>query len=250
MKIDWFTFAAQVVNFLVLVYLLKRFLYAPITAAMKTREDLIAQRFASANQTQQDAERRIEDYRRRTEQWEHERHRLFEESKQEVEASRQELLKQARADVERRREDWLAALRRERETLAQLVKQRCSEQVTSATRAALRHLADADLEEQMLRAFAGKLVEQGVHRRATIAKDREMQATVVSAFEISSIWRTRLQDALQQHYAMESIEFRVSPDVVCGLEVRFGSQKIGWSVAEYLTTLDDQLTQLVQQPTP
>jgi F-type H+-transporting ATPase subunit b len=37
MLIDWFTVGAQVLNFLILVWLLKRFLYGPILDAIDAR---------------------------------------------------------------------------------------------------------------------------------------------------------------------------------------------------------------------
>ena len=38
MKINWFTVIAQLVNFLILVWLMKRFLYKPILNAIDERE--------------------------------------------------------------------------------------------------------------------------------------------------------------------------------------------------------------------
>ena len=42
MLIDWFTIAAQAVNFLILIWLMKRYLYQPILRAIASREQLIA----------------------------------------------------------------------------------------------------------------------------------------------------------------------------------------------------------------
>ena len=46
MLIDWFTVLAQIVNFLILVALMKRFLYGPLIAAIDAREQSIAARLA------------------------------------------------------------------------------------------------------------------------------------------------------------------------------------------------------------
>ena len=54
MLIDWFTFIAQVVNFLILMLLLKRFLYRPILSAIDAREQRIVAQIADA-----DAQRRV-----------------------------------------------------------------------------------------------------------------------------------------------------------------------------------------------
>ena len=49
MLIDWFTVGAQALNFIVLVWLLKRFLYKPILNAIDAREKLIAAKLADAD---------------------------------------------------------------------------------------------------------------------------------------------------------------------------------------------------------
>ena len=48
MLINWFTVVAQAINFLILVWLLKRFLYKPILQAIDEREKRIATQLADA----------------------------------------------------------------------------------------------------------------------------------------------------------------------------------------------------------
>ena len=60
MLIDWFTVIAQIVNFLVLVYLLKRFLYKPIIKAMDGREQRIAGRLEEADKREEEARQELE----------------------------------------------------------------------------------------------------------------------------------------------------------------------------------------------
>ncbi len=49
MLIDWFTVGAQALNFLILVWLMKRFLYKPILNAIDAREKKIAAELADAD---------------------------------------------------------------------------------------------------------------------------------------------------------------------------------------------------------
>ena len=56
MQIDWFTVVAQIVNFLILVWLLKKFLYGPIIRAMDDRERRIASRLEEANARERQAQ--------------------------------------------------------------------------------------------------------------------------------------------------------------------------------------------------
>ncbi len=48
MAIDWITVSAQIVNFLILVWLLKHFLYQPIIRAMDRREQRVSERLNEA----------------------------------------------------------------------------------------------------------------------------------------------------------------------------------------------------------
>jgi F-type H+-transporting ATPase subunit b len=48
--IDWFTVFAQIVNFIILIFLLKRFLYGPIIAAIDKREENISARITEAEE--------------------------------------------------------------------------------------------------------------------------------------------------------------------------------------------------------
>ena len=63
MQIDWLTVAAQIVNFLVLIWLLQRFLYRPITNAMARREARIEERLSDARTRRKEAEEEAEDLR-------------------------------------------------------------------------------------------------------------------------------------------------------------------------------------------
>ena len=48
MSIDWFTVAAQIINFMVLVWLLQKYLYKPVLNAVRKREQKIAGQLSEA----------------------------------------------------------------------------------------------------------------------------------------------------------------------------------------------------------
>jgi len=65
MHIDGFVFFCQIFNFLLLMYLLKRFLYGRIIKAMDDREAKIAARFAEAEELKVKANQEAELYEKR-----------------------------------------------------------------------------------------------------------------------------------------------------------------------------------------
>ncbi len=67
MLIDWFTVIAQVANFLILVWLLKRFLYHPILNAIDAREKRIAKQLSDADAKMTEAQKERDEFNRKNE---------------------------------------------------------------------------------------------------------------------------------------------------------------------------------------
>src|SRR5271156_1984915 len=113
MPIDWFTVAAQAVNFLILVWLLKRFLYKPILHAIDERERGIAAQFAQAETKKAEAQKERDDARHKIEAFDQERASLLKKATDEANAERQRLLDEARKDADSLRAKRQETLRNE-----------------------------------------------------------------------------------------------------------------------------------------
>src|ERR1700722_16018369 len=100
MLIDWFTAGAQAVNFLILVWLLKRFLYKPVLAAIDAREKKIADELQHAAAAQSQAQKERDDLRAQTESLQGQREQLLAAAVADAGAQRQHLLDTARKDSE------------------------------------------------------------------------------------------------------------------------------------------------------
>src|ERR1035441_5979638 len=108
MLIDWFTVLAQVVNFLILVWLLKRFLYRPILDAIDAREKRIAKELADANAKKVEAQKESEEFQHKNEAFDQQRATLLSKATDEAKAERQRLFDEARKSA-----DALSAKRQE-----------------------------------------------------------------------------------------------------------------------------------------
>ena len=108
MLIDWFTVVAQVVNFLILVWLLKRFLYRPILDAIDAREKRIATELADADAKKAEAQKERDEFQHKNEEFDQQRAALLSKATDEAKAERQRLLDEARQAA-----DALSAKRQE-----------------------------------------------------------------------------------------------------------------------------------------
>ena len=81
MLIDWFTVGAQALNFVILVWLMKRFLYKPILGAIDAREIRIARELANADTKEAEARSQVDEFRHRNEKFDQQRDEMLSEAK-------------------------------------------------------------------------------------------------------------------------------------------------------------------------
>src|SRR5512147_2412030 len=100
MLIDWFTVGAQALNFLILVWLLKRFLYQPILHAIDAREKRIAAELADADAKKAEAQKERDAFQQKNEELDQQRDELLRKATDEAQTERQRLLDEARQAAE------------------------------------------------------------------------------------------------------------------------------------------------------
>jgi F-type H+-transporting ATPase subunit b len=252
MHIDWVTVVAQIINFLVLVYLLKRFLYQPIVSAMDKRARNIAASLQEAQDKAAMADQEAQDYRDMSAALEAERHATLAQAKEEAEAYKAQLLDTVREEIAQTRQRWLEEVARDQETQLREVRQAVSQQVFQVTRQALAGLANAELEEQVIRAFMARLENLSTEDKQvfTAALVQERQALrVSSSFEIPAPLRDELTRLLQAQFGSETkLHFEHSDELLCGIALHIPGHKLLWSLDSYLGDVEEQMSQLLTTP--
>ncbi len=95
-----------------------------------------------------------------------------------------------------------------------------------------------------LRAFAGTAKEQ----LAAALKNSTCPARVRSAFDLPMTHRSTIERAIRETFTVDTqIQFETAPELVSGIELSTGGQKVAWSIAEYLATLANITGELLQQ---
>jgi F-type H+-transporting ATPase subunit b len=254
MLIDWFTVGAQILNFLLLVWLLKRFLYKPILDAIDAREKRIAAELAGATAAKAEAETERVEFQKKSVALEEQRETILGRAADQAKAERESLLTQAHraADVVRLKHE--SALRNDQLSLSHEITRMAQEEVFEIARKALADLAAASLEERMGAVFMSRLREMDVHTKASLgaALETSPESVVRSTFDIPASQRATIQDTLSETFGTKArLRFETSPDTVCGIELTAGDQKLAWSIAEYLANLEKKVKSLLEaQNTP
>lgn len=238
MTIDWITVTAQIINFLILVWLLKRFLYQPVINAMDRREQRISERLSQAQRREQEAEDEAQDYRQRREALEQQREDTLQQAEDEAEQRRQQLLDEARREVDELRHQWRDELKQEQHNFLAELKRRGARSVTAIADRALTDLADADLERQIISNFLQRLDELDEATRNTLADDNK-EVRLRSSFALDDDTRRRIGDAVGNVLGQRlELQYEQTEELVCGIELVTEGRKLGWSVAQYMDSLE------------
>jgi F-type H+-transporting ATPase subunit b len=253
--IDWFTVAAQALNFLILVWLLKRYLYQPVLDAIGAREQRIAMQLADANSKAAAATKQRDELERKNHDFDAQRDALLAEATADANAERQRLLQQARQEAEALRLRLQDTLRSEHQSLSGEIVRKTRDEVFAIARQALTDLATTSLEDSMAQVFVERVRGLSAQDKQSLAASTAAGAGAVvvrSAFELPPLQRTAIEQALAEICSSAlRVSYQSVPDLIGGVELSAGGRKIAWSIADYLGALEYSVAQtLAAQPAP
>ena len=243
MAIDWFTFFAQIANFLILVWLLKRFLYGPVTRAMERRESFIANRLAEAEEREEAAKEKSADYQRRLHELDVSREETLRKVQEEAEEQRRRLFDEARADLAETREQWKQQLEEEKGDHLTEIKRRLSQEVCAVSRQALKSLADAELERQMVWVFLGRLASMDQARREEFrAQCGDGVLDLYTTAPLDDDLRRKAEETIAALTDVGAeLRFKITDQWQCGVELEIPGRAIAWTLDDYLHDLEAHL---------
>jgi len=103
-ELDWSTFILEIINFLILVWLLKRFFYKPVLNVINRRREEIQKKISEAEGVKHEAESLKSDYENRLADWENEKATARTTLHKEIGAQRKKMLEELHAAIEQERE--------------------------------------------------------------------------------------------------------------------------------------------------
>ncbi len=251
MLIDWFTVIAQVLNFLILVWLLKRFLYRPILNAIDAREKKVAAELADADAKEAEAQKEKEEFRRKNEEFDQQRAELLSRAKDEAKTERQRLLEEARKEASDLRLKQQEALRNDKQDLNQAINLRTQQEVFAIARKVLKDLAGTSLEERTVDVFAKRMHEldrDEKEQMAFVLGTSSSPVLIRTAFDLPKAQRDLVKKTIKETLGIEvQVSFETVPDLVNGIELTANGQKVSWSIAGYLSSLEKSIDELLKE---
>lgn len=252
MLIDWFTVCAQIINFIILVWLLKRFLYKPVLKLITDRQEEVAKLLNEAEIKKNEAEEEQRTYRNKNKEFDQQKAERVEQLNAEIKQQHDQLTLEAKQDVEAQRKKWFSNLEKEKDVVYRELCQRVQVELFSIMRKALADLADMDMQERLIDVFLERLkaLSDTETNRLLNALQASGRLQFRTASEAPEQLRTKIKAAIQQVFDRPfDIDFVVIPELISGVELVANGQKISWNIADYLSSLELLLNEEVYKKT-
>ena len=202
MELNWSTFILELINFLVLVWILKRFLYRPVLDTIAKRRAAVQKTLADAQATHQEAEAMQAQYQNRLADWSKEQEEAHAQLRTELAAERKRLTEALEQELDTQREK--ARVQAEQEQRAQV--RRCEEaalaQAAHFASRLLAGLTGPELEDRLTGLALEQLGELSGERREAVA--------------------AALTQLVQAKEGSLSLHVQQNPDLIAGLRISVG----------------------------
>ncbi len=251
MKINWFTVIAQIINFLILVWLLKKFLYKPVLDAIDAREKKIVSRLEDAKTKKEEAKKEQDEFEDKNKQFDQQKKELMDKAIADTKEQKDKLMDDAKKDVDALHDKQQKALKDMKEDLKKDLAQKTQKEVFDISRKALSDLASVSLEEQSVKVFISRIDE---------LKDKEKQqfidafkspsnpVLIQSAFELHKKQQTEIKKTVDEILGKETeFEFKTAPEIISGIELKANGYKLSWNISAYLDALQNDISETIKE---
>lgn len=248
MQIDWLTTAAQIVNFLILLWLLQRFLYKPLMRAIDAREAEIQRRLEDAANKAEAAEAERGALKAERDTLNAQREDALEAARREAADIRKTAHQAARDEIARERDAWRAGLDAERRAFAQDAAASAAHTLIDLARRAFKDLAGADAQKQAIDAFVGAIEVLGTAEKDALANAIARHGVrIETAAPPGRAGLQRLRKTLME-LGGEDTEITVETRRALGLGARLtaGATVLDWSLEGYLDGFEEDVLEAMQ----
>jgi F-type H+-transporting ATPase subunit b len=263
MTIDWFTVVAQLINFLVLVWLLQRFLYKPVLDAVDEREKTIANQLSAAADKEKAAEAQLHTYTEEREKLQHAASEMLDKARVQAGEEQERLIAEARKATDAQRLGWEETLQRDQAHYNRELVARVQGAVIGASRKLLKDLADTSLEANMATAFTkalGRIDDDG-RQQLRQAITTSPRIFIRSSYPLAEADRQKIAIAIAAatgtagaagpaptESTPPALVFDTDARRSCGIGLYLEGYKLEWSADDYLDQLETNTAALNREP--
>lgn len=243
MNFSWWTFALQAANFLILIWLLQRFLFKPVKAIVARRKEEISRALTEASQEKESAQRLMQEIEVKRSEIDAERQKMIDEERAQLSTERKKIVEETRSEVEKVRDQALKRLDEERAAASNELFERTVALATNLTERLLRELAVPSIEQPFLGRVLDYLDRLAKEERAKLFPRLDAAVLFVTTahplgVQEQSEWHEQLAKRLGAAF---SIKFSADPALIAGTVITFPHAILRFNWRDTLTTALKQI---------
>jgi F-type H+-transporting ATPase subunit b len=242
MKIDVWTLLFQIINFVVLLFILKRILYKPVKEIIEKRRGLIQQSIDNAEKTEKEALELKEKYQQELNSIGTLKSQMTEKLREEIEEERKKLLERAKEEAEQIIEREKEVIERDKDRTEAEVRDKAVEIVSAFATSLLRDISDRELHGALFKRLLTE-IRQITKRIPSVSKtDGILDVELVSAFEPGENEIRMIQDAIESATARKThIKTAVDDSLIAGAKLRLYDLNYDASLSGQISSLASRL---------
>jgi F-type H+-transporting ATPase subunit b len=241
MLIDWRTVAAELINFLLLVWLLNRFLFKPTMAVVKERDEKVRSELEGAARQQEEARVERGVLALEKDALAKEKNTLLKSAISEAQQEKERLLRDAHNEYTSLRETLHSHVEEDKKRLFSELRESIENEAFHLARTTLKSVSSASLEEQMIAQFAQKARQMDADAKQKLLFDLTHSlyaVTFKTAFEVPSLSRTLLEDTFKDFFGHPVIcTFEQDPSLIGGVEMVTSGHTLSWNLSSSLLSI-------------
>ena len=248
MKINWFTLIAQVINFIILMWLLKRYLYKPILKAIDDRENKIIAQLNDADAKKTEAKKERDEFTEKNESFNRQKDALMQKVIEESNTEAEKLKEQARTEANALKAKLEKSLQEEQESNHLDITKKIQQEVMRIAKKTLTDLSSVRLEDQIVNTFIKRINQLKENEKEQLISTLNLDDNPIliqSAFELSIEQQADIKKAvLNLTGNRNAFQFKIIQELIAGIELSTNGYKLSWSISEYLKSLEKNITKV------
>lgn len=238
MELNWSTFALEIFNFLVLVWILKRFLYQPVLNVITRRRATIENQLAEARQLHTDSDALKERYEHRLADWEQERQTAMDKLRLELEENRLHQLENLKAELAQEKEKNQVARSRQDKQLIREIEQSALQQGAEFASRLLTGAAGPELENRLFDLLLDGLKVLSDDQISLLSSkwgESPEHILVFSAYPLAENKRHQLEKTLSEATGLSApVFYEQDAKLLAGLNITIGAWVLQLNVRDEL----------------
>lgn len=238
MELNWSTFVLEIINFLVLVWILKRFLYQPVLNVITRRRAMIENQLAEARQLHADSDALKEQYEHRLADWEQQRQKAMDKLRHEIEEKRLRQLENLKAELAQEEQKIQVARSRQNKQLMREIEQRALQLGAEFATRLLAEAAGPELEDRLFDLLLAGLRAMPADKISDLRNkwgDSPEHILVTSAYPLTDEKQHQLQETLIQATGLSApVSYQQDAKLLAGLNITIGAWVLQLNVRDEL----------------